>query len=134
MSETAPTGAEAAAAALRESVAQNKRQQEVVEESRLLMLSLIRSEMKEAVQDAVRQGILASMTDEAAERFWNKGFEVAQLQARKRLRDGAGDLVIGALKGLFKWGSMAVVLLAFAYYVGGWTLLKAVGAGIFPKN
>lgn len=130
MSETAPTGAEAAAAALRESVNRNRAQQEIVEESRLLLVSVIRTEMR----DAIREGILASLTDEAAERFWNKGFEVAQVQARQRLRDGAGDLVIGALKGLFKWGSMAVVLLAFAYYVGGWTLLKAVGAGIFPKN
>lgn len=98
----------------------------LTEESRLLLAAMLRDEMRLAVAE----GIAAAMTEENAERFWRKGFEVAQVEAKKRLREGAGDLVLGGLRGLLKWGSMAAVLVAFAYYVGGWTLAKAVWTAI----
>lgn len=120
------TSAEEAAAALRASKSINYGQQALTEESRLLLAAMLRDEMRMAVAE----GISAALTDENAERFWVKGFEVAQRESRKKLRNAAGELVIGGLRGLLKWGSMAIVLLAFAWYVGGFAMVKAVWAAI----
>lgn len=119
-------GEEAARAALGEDVERQRSQVEMLHGSRELLTSILRNELRDEVRIGVAEGITAAMTDEAAERFWVKGFEVAQKQAKQRLRDGAGDLALGALRGLLKWGSYALLTLAFAYYVGGWTLAKAV--------
>jgi hypothetical protein len=119
-------GEEAARHGLGESVHKNRAQMEMTQESRALLASMVREEMR----TAVTEGITAALTDENAERFWNKGFEVAQKQAKRRLREGAGDLVIGGVRGLVKWGGGAVVVLGFAYYVGGWQLVKTVWSTI----
>jgi hypothetical protein len=117
-------GEEAARSALAESVERNRADVQLAHET----VEVVRGVLRQEMRDAVAEGIAMAMTDENAERFWVKGFEVAQQQAKKRLRDGAGDLVLGGLRGLFKWGSMVVIALAFAYYVGGWSLVKTVWA------
>ena len=81
--------------------------------------------LEKRMRAAVKAGIADAMTDENADRFWTKGFEVAQRESRKRLRNAAGDLVIGGMRGLVKWGSMVFVMLAFAYYIGGGAMFKA---------
>jgi len=124
---------EQAGAALKASAAINAGQQAITDESRVLLAGLLRDEMRVAVAEGVAAAapaILAAVSEEAMERFWAKGFEVAQKQAKKRLRDGAGDLVLSGLRGLLKWGSMVVILLAFAYWVGGWALAKVIWTAI----
>jgi hypothetical protein len=121
---------DAVRAGMADDVERQRDQIEMLHGSRELLTSILRNELRDEVRIGVSEGITAAMTDEAAERFWAKGFEVAQKQAKQRLRDGAGDLALGALRGLFKWGSYALLTLAFAYYVGGWTLAKAAWTAI----
>lgn len=123
-------GEDAARAGLGASVERNKGQVAMTEESRLILAAMLRDEMRVAVAE----GIAAAMSEENAERFWKKGFEVAQAEAKKRLREGAGDLVLGGVRGLLKWGSMVTVLVAFAYYLGGWAAAKAVWAAVAPRG
>ena len=121
MSETT-SSADEAAAALRASKAINQGQQALTDESRVLLAAILREEMR----IAVAEGIAAAMTDEAAERFWNKGLEVLQRQAKQRAGGFLLDGLITAGKKLLWIGLFVVV----AYSIGGWTLLKAVWAAI----
>jgi hypothetical protein len=121
---------EEAAAALRASKAGNAAQQALVQESRELLTSFIRQEFGDQMRVSVAEGLAAFMSEANMERFWKKGFEVAQKESRKRLRDAAGDLVLGGVRGLAKWGSMALVLVAFAYYIGGFALAKTMWLAI----
>lgn len=117
-----PTTEEQAAAALRASVAINHGQQILTEESRLLLAAMLRDEMRVAVAE----GISAALTDDAAERFWNKGLEVLQRQATER----TGRFILGGLAQMLKKVLWVGVLVLAIYSVGGWALLKAVWAAI----
>ena len=116
------SSADEAAAALRASKAINQGQQALTEESRLLLASLLRDEMR----DAVREGIAAAMTDENAERFWSKGLEVLQRQATQR----TGQFVLGGLTQVAKKLLWVGLFMLAVYSIGGWTLLKSVWAAI----
>jgi hypothetical protein len=111
--------AEQAAAALRDSVERNRVQQEMVDESRVLLADLLEDRMR----IAVAEGIEAVLTSEV---MWNKVFAVLQQQATRR----TGQFVLGGLTAVFKkflWiGAFALI----AYGIGGWTLLKAVWAAL----
>lgn len=120
------TTADETAAALRASMAINQGQQEMVEESRLLLTAMLRTEMR----DAVAEGISAALTDEAAERFWAKGLEVLQRQATER----TGRFVLSSITSLAKKLLLVGVLVALIYSVGGWSLLKAVWAAAVNKG
>lgn len=113
---------EEAAAALRASKAINEGQQALVEESRLLLADLVEDRMR----IAVAEGIAAAMTDAAAERFWNKGIEVLQRQAKAR----AGGFLLSGLAHMARKALWVGVFVLLVYSVGGWALLKAVWAAI----
>ena len=115
-----------AAAALRASMAINEGQQALTDESRVLLVALMRDEMRVAVAE----GIAAALTDEAAERFWSKGLEVLQRQAKAKAGGFLLDGVLAAGKKLM-WVS---VFLLVAYSVGGWTLLKTIWAAMAPRG
>ena len=120
------SSADEASAALRASMAINAGQQALTDESRILLAALMREEMKGAVAEC----IAAALTDEAAERFWAKGIEVLQRQAKAK----AGTFLLdGAVAGMKRLMWIAVIVLA-AWSVGGWTLLKAVWAAMAPRG
>lgn len=115
-----------AAAALRASMVMNASQQALTDESRVLLVALLRDEMK----TAVAEGISEALTDEAAERFWAKGLEVMQRQAQER----AGRFVLSGLGAMLKRLLWVGVFVLAAYSVGGWTLLKTIWLAVAPKG
>lgn len=112
------TAADQAAAALKASIGINQAQQHLTEESRLLLAALLRGEMR----DAVFEGITEALTDEAAERFWNKGLEVLQRQAAER----TGRWLVGGLMAMLKKAAWVGVFMLIVWSVGGFALLKTV--------
>lgn len=115
------SSADEAAAALRASKAINQGQQVLTDESRVLLASLLRDEMRVAVAE----GITAAMTDEAARRFTLAMLETLQEQAAQR----AGMFVLGGLK---KALGIAVIVLAVWMFLGA-PAAKAV-FGAFTKG
>jgi hypothetical protein len=108
-----------AAAALRASKAINQHQQHLTEESRVLLAAILRTEMR----DAVSKGIENVMTDE---RFWERVFAVLQKQATER----TGRFVWAGVTLVFKKAMLIGLFALMAYSIGGWTLLKAIWAGM----
>jgi hypothetical protein len=121
-----PTSEEQAAAALRASKPMHQGQQALAEESRVLLTSFIRAELRDELRMAVADGITAAMTDEAAERFWSKGLEVLQRQAKQK----AGGFLLDGLAAAAKKLLWVAVFVVIAYSVGGWALMKAVWAAL----
>jgi hypothetical protein len=117
--------AAAAGAAMKASAAINRTQQEMTEESRTLLVALIRGEMKTAVADGIKE----AMTDEAAERLFNKFFDVMRKQATEK----TGTFVLGGLSAVARRLMWALVFIAAVYMLGGWsaitTGLKVLKAG-----
>lgn len=111
-------GEKAARDALRESVEHNRTEVKLASETIRLLTAGVRQE----VSDGVAEGIVRAMTDENAERFWLKGFEIAQTQAANR----AGWLVLGGLKRVF---GISVIVLA-VYLFAGSTAAKAILAAL----
>lgn len=120
------TAEDQARAALKASTAINQGQQVLTEESRLLLTAFIRAELRDELRMAVAEGITAAMTDSAAERFWNKGLEVLQRQAKQK----AGGFLLEGVTTAAKKALWIAVFVGIAYSIGGWTLLKAVWAAI----
>lgn len=112
------TTAEQAAAALKASMGINQAQQHLTEESRLLLVALVRGEMR----DAVFEGITEALTDEAAERFWNKGIEVLQRQAAER----TGRWLVGGLTAIVKKAAWVAVFMLMVWSIGGFALVKTM--------
>jgi hypothetical protein len=123
-------GERAARDALHGSVQENAEQMRLAEESRVLLSGIVRGELRDELRLAVAEGLASFLNEDQIERFWRKGFEVAHKESKKRLREAAGDLVLGGLRGLLKWGSMVAVMVAFAFYVGGFDLARAMWAAI----
>lgn len=117
-----PTSEEKAGAALRASKAINQGQQVLTEESRVLLAAMLRDEMRLAVAE----GIAAAFTEETAELFWNKGFEVLQQRAKQK----AGGFLLEGLTAAAKKLLWIAVFVGIAYSVGGWALMKAVWAAL----
>lgn len=111
--------ADEAAAALRASKAINEGQQALTEESRLLLASMLRSEMR----IAVAEGIEAVMTNE---KMWAKVFVVLQEQATER----TGRFVLGGIGAVLKKALWVGTFLLIAYSIGGLTLAKAIWASL----
>jgi hypothetical protein len=112
-----------ARAALRDSMETNREQTALTEESRLLLQSIVRSE----IRDAVAEGIKAAMTDDAAELFWNKGIEVLHRQAKLR----AGTFLLDGFLAAGKKAFWICVFLAAVYWFGGWTMVKTMWVALF---
>lgn len=113
------TAEDQAAAALRASKAINEGQQALTHESRLLLASMLRDEMRVAVAE----GIEAVMTNE---KVWAKVFVVLQEQATER----TGRFVLGGLTAVFKKALWVGTFALIAYSIGGWALVKAVWAAL----
>lgn len=111
-----------AAAALRASMGINQAQQHLTDESRVLLASLLRDEMR----TAVAEGLEDVLTNEAV---WAKVFVALQKQASER----TGRWVLGGLVQVLKKAAWIGVFVLMAYSIGGWTLLKAVWAA-FTKG
>jgi hypothetical protein len=115
-------GEDAARAGLGKSVDENRQQVAMTDESRVLLADL----MEDRMRIAVAEGITAAMTDEAAERFWNKGLEVLQRQAKAK----AGGFLLDGLATAAKKLLWIALFVGLAYSIGGWTLLKALWAAM----
>lgn len=107
-------GEDAARDGLRGSVGANRDQVSMTEESRVLLVGLLREEMKGAVRD----GIAEAMSDENAERFCG----VVLHQLSKRAEEKAGAFVLGGVKRLLGIG----VILAAVWVLGGGAAVKVV--------
>lgn len=112
-----------AAAALRASKAINQGQQNLTEESRLLLAAMLRDEMRVAVAE----GIASVLTSEA---MWAKVFEVLQKQATER----TGRWVLGGLTTMVKKAVWISIFALMVYSIGGWSLLKAVWTAMTTKG
>lgn len=110
---TISPGEEAARAALLTSLAINRGEVRLADET----IQLLRGEIKYAAS----QALMEAMTDEAAERFWAKGLEVLQRQASER----TGRFVLGGLSGLAKKALMLAMAALILYNLGGLAALKA---------
>ncbi|MBA3773838.1 MAG: hypothetical protein H0X13_15510 [Ramlibacter sp.] len=120
------TSADQAAAGMKASMAINHAQQELTEESRVLLTSIVASVVRDEMRIAVAEGISAALTDEAAERFWAKGLEVLQRQATVKTGRFILDGVSTLAKKLF-WVGLIVLAI---YSVGGWAAIKVAWAAI----
>lgn len=120
------TAADEAGAALKASMAINREQQVLTEESRLLLAAMLRDEMRVAVAE----GIAAALTDENAERFWSKGLEVLQRQAREQ----TGRFVLDGITAVVKRALWIGLFVVVAYSMGGWSLVKTVWAAVNAKG
>lgn len=109
-------GEDAARAGLGASVRENRAQVAMTEESRVLLVALLRDEMK----DAVRDGITAAMSDENAERFCAVVLKQLSSSAEKK----AGAFVLGGVKRLIGVG----VILTAVWMLGGGAAVKVVWA------
>lgn len=101
---------------MRESVAGNREQVAMTEESRVLLVGLLRDEMRVAVRD----GIAEALSDANAERFCG----VVLQQLSKRAEEKAGAFVLGGVKRLLGVG----VILAAVWMLGGGAAVKVVWA------
>jgi hypothetical protein len=115
--------AEEAAAALRASRAINAGQQDLTEESRLLLTSMLRNELRDELRIAVAEGMQAVLTNDEV---WAKVFSVLQRQATER----TGRFVLGGITAVFRKLLWIGLFAAFVYSAGGWALLKAVWAAM----
>ena len=86
--------------------------------------------LKQQIASAVESGLDRAMSPEAAQRFWETGFDVLG----KKARDNAGGFLIGgimtAAKKLFWIGLFA----AAVYGTGGWAALKGFVALLLGKE
>lgn len=89
------------------------------EGSRHAFAPMTRDEMRAAVAE----GVEAVLTNE---HVWAKVFTVLQKQAAQR----TGRFVLGGLVAVLKKAMWVAIFVGIAYSIGGWTLLKAVWAGI----
>lgn len=117
MSSTTP-GEEAVRSANRASKEINKVQQALTEESRVLLVGLLRDEMR----DAVRDGISEAMTEDNARAFFRTGIAVLREEAKSQ----AGGLVLDGLRNLAKLAFWALLILVGVYSIGGWAGLKMI--------
>lgn len=119
-----------AAAALRESVDRNTERMAHDDESRALLTSFVRTEMRDEMRLAVAEGIRAAMTTEAAREFWSVGLDVLQEQAKS----AAGGWVLSGVSGLLKKAGLFLLLGGLVYWVGGWSALAKLGAVLFGEG
>lgn len=112
--------AEATRENLRQSVADNREQQALVDESRQLLTDLIRNELASELRLAVAEGVQAAMTREAMREFWSAGAELLNEQIEQR-----------AGRWLFKGVGVAVTRLLWAGFFlyaiwsfAGWAGIK----------
>lgn len=110
-------GETAARAGLKGSVEKNRSEVALASET----ISLIRSEIRLAVTEGIREGFHQAMTEENAEVLFDKFFEVMRRQAATK----TGDLVLGSLSGLAKKALWVLVGTVVLYNLGGWAALKA---------
>lgn len=111
-----------AAAALRASKAINQGQQNLTEESRILLAAMLRDEMRVAVAE----GIASVLT---SEEMWAKVFVVLQKQATER----TGRWVLGGITTMLKKAFWVCLFALMAYSMGGWALVKIVWASLTSK-
>lgn len=111
---------EAVAAALRASKAANVVQTAMTEESRLLLVSMIRDEMR----TAVAEGISTALTDE---QIWRTIVAAIQEAAIER----TGKFVLGGLSTVLKKLGWLILGLLALYAIGGFAALKAAWVALF---
>lgn len=106
--------------ALKQSVEKNRNEVRLAAETMLVLRGEIRDEISLRMPEAVADGIQRVLTTENAERLFNTFFEVMH----KKTREGAGDLAIGGIKSVAKWGGLALMGVGVIFYFGGWAGLK----------
>lgn len=115
---------------LRRSVDENKSQQALVQESRELLTSLIRNEMRDDLRIAVAEGVQAAMTDANAQRFVRSMLAEAQRMAAEKSVEVAG----GVFKALVMRALTFLFLGLIVYSLGGWSALAAFGKFLAAKE
>lgn len=112
--------AEGLKAAMGASMDRNRHQVAMTDESRQLLTSMLRDEMRVAVAD----GIAAAMTDKNAAQFCRAVLGEAQKMATEK----TGEVVGSALGALVKKGLMFLFLGSIVYAIGGWSALAKLGS------
>jgi hypothetical protein len=102
----------------------NRAQQALTEESRQVLVGMIRGEMQGAVADGIKE----AMTPDAARLFWGVGLDMLQEQARMR----AGRFVLDGIWKMLKNGFWVALLLAALYSLAGSSFAIAVWKAISP--
>lgn len=114
--------AEATRENLRQSVADNRDQQALVQESRELLTDLMRNEMHDGMRMAVAEGIQAALTEDNARKFVQA--VLAEFQAAATMK--TGQIAGGLLKAFIGRVFLFVMLGSIVYAVGGWNALAAL--------
>lgn len=123
------TGEAATAQAMRKSVDDNARQMLLTHESRELLTSFVRTEVRDEMRLAVSEGITAAMTAENARTFVHVVVAEAQAMATAK----TGEVVGNAVWGLVKRGLLFLIMGSLIYKIGGWALLAKVGGFFAPE-
>jgi hypothetical protein len=122
-----PTADELTRARLRASVAENRQQMVMTEESRLLLAALMRDEMRLAVSEGIQEAFDRALTEENARRVFQIGMDVMQEQAAR----SAGRMLWSGVKGLLRMAFWPFFLLLAAFLIGGPGLFKTIWAALW---
>lgn len=114
----------AARAGMDKSLDKEKEQIAMTEGSRLVLQAMLRDELP----TAIKAGISAALTPEAAGRFADALIDAMQARATQKMDRAAGGLVRMAFKKL----AFFVIAGLIVYGAGGWGALIAVGKWIAP--
>lgn len=114
-----PNATESLKAALNLSVNENAVQVAITEESRQLLVAMLREEMATAVSEGIR----LAMTKQAAEVFATVFMDQMRLQATTKVDAWAGGLLRQGIKKTIYF----IVIGSAVYAFGGWTALAAFG-------
>lgn len=115
--------ADEARAGLRKSVADNRGQMDLTDESRRLLGDLLGDQLENRMRVAVAEGVTAAMTEENAQRFVQAVLTEMQKAATMKAGEVAGSVLKAALGKLV----MFLVLGSIVYSWGGWSALAAMG-------
>jgi hypothetical protein len=83
--------------------------------------------MRQHMAQAVRDGIMDSLTEEAAEIFWRSGINMLQKNAAEQ----TGRWVAGGLWSVARKAGVFLLLGGLLYSVGGWAALSALAKTLF---
>lgn len=116
-------GRQAAQEALRESISEESQQIAMTEGSRLVLAAMLRDELPQAVEEGIRRVLTPDLAAQFAEAFI---FAMKQ-QASVRVDSWAGSMVKGFFAKVWQHLWIIVFAAAFAYSVGGFSGMVALG-------
>lgn len=108
---------------LRKSVADNREQMDLTDESRVLLERLLGDQLEDRMRVAVAEGIAGAMSDDNARRFVQA--VLSEMQKAATLK--AGEITGNVLKAAVGKLLMFIVMGLIVYSWGGWGALATMG-------